>query len=73
MKHRTKGWFCVKQPSPIELEEKLTWLQARQREEEFFSTQQPWLSQPQGVRQYLGTARLTSRLTEILYDSIAAW
>ena len=66
----SKGWFCVKQPSPSELEEKLSWSEARQREYEFFSTQSPWASQSIGVRQHFGTARLTTRLSEILSDLI---
>jgi hypothetical protein len=66
----SKGWFCVKQPSPSELEEKLTWNAARQREHEFFSTRHPWATQSLTVRTHFGTARLTSRLSEILSDLI---
>ncbi|KAF8603999.1 hypothetical protein BDV93DRAFT_117624 [Ceratobasidium sp. AG-I] len=66
-----KGWFCVKQPSPAELEQNLTWAEARRREEEFFNTQTPWSSQTMTVRHYFGTARLTSRLSEILSSLIA--
>ncbi|QRV83400.1 dynamin central region protein [Ceratobasidium sp. AG-Ba] len=67
----SKGWFCVKQPSPTELDEKLTWSEARQREEEFFNTQTPWSSQSREVRSCFGVGRLTSRLTEILYSLVA--
>ncbi|KAG8714550.1 hypothetical protein FRC08_011771 [Ceratobasidium sp. 394] len=67
----SKGWFCVKQPSPSELEKNLTWREARAREEEFFMTHEPWSSQMITVRQHFGTARLTSRLSEILSDHIA--
>ncbi|KAG8736179.1 hypothetical protein FRC10_009636 [Ceratobasidium sp. 414] len=67
----SKGWFCVKQPSPSELEQNLTWQEARAREEEFFKTRVPWSSQMITVRQNFGTARLTSRLSEILSDQIA--
>ncbi|KAG9123954.1 hypothetical protein FRC07_013378 [Ceratobasidium sp. 392] len=66
-----KGWFCVKQPSPSELEQELTWQEARNREEEFFKTRNPWSSQEMTVRHHFGTARLTSRLSEILSDQIA--
>ncbi|KAJ1301437.1 hypothetical protein OPQ81_008695 [Rhizoctonia solani] len=66
----SKGWFCVKQPSPSELEEKLSWGEARQREQEFFSTTQPWATQSLSVRRHFGTARLTARLSEILSDLI---
>ncbi|CAE6452553.1 unnamed protein product [Rhizoctonia solani] len=66
----SKGWFCVKQPSPSELEEKLSWSEARQREQEFFSTGHPWATQSLPVRQHFGTARLTTRLSEILSDLI---
>ncbi|KAG8683246.1 hypothetical protein FRC11_013789, partial [Ceratobasidium sp. 423] len=66
----SKGWFCVKQPSPSELEERLSWSEARQREHEFFSTLHPWATQSLPVRQHFGTARLTTRLSEILSDLI---
>ncbi|KAG8776904.1 hypothetical protein FRC12_000633 [Ceratobasidium sp. 428] len=66
-----KGWFCVKQPSPSELEQNLTWQEARSREEEFFKTRDPWSSQMITVRQHFGTTRLTARLSEILSDQIA--
>ncbi|CEL56749.1 hypothetical protein RSOLAG1IB_08051 [Rhizoctonia solani AG-1 IB] len=66
----SKGWFCVKQPSPSELEEGLSWSEARQREQEFFSTKHPWATQSLAVRQHFGTARLTTRLSEILSDLI---
>ncbi|KAG9102798.1 hypothetical protein FRC06_001100 [Ceratobasidium sp. 370] len=67
----SKGWFCVKQPSPSELEKNLTWQEARALEETFFTTREPWSSQMITVRQHFGTARLTSRLSEILSDQIA--
>ncbi|CAE6433884.1 unnamed protein product [Rhizoctonia solani] len=66
----SKGWFCVKQPSPSELEERLSWNEARQREQEFFSTRHPWATQGLSVRHHFGTARLTTRLSEILSDLI---
>ncbi|KAH7334548.1 P-loop containing nucleoside triphosphate hydrolase protein [Rhizoctonia solani] len=66
----SKGWFCVKQPSPSELEERLSWSEARQREQEFFSTRPPWATQGLTVRHHFGTARLTTRLSEILSDLI---
>jgi hypothetical protein len=66
----SKGWFCVKQPSPSELEERLSWTEARLREREFFSTRQPWASQSLALRRHFGTAHLTSRLSEILSDLI---
>ncbi|QRV97583.1 dynamin central region protein [Ceratobasidium sp. AG-Ba] len=67
----SKGWFCVKQPNPTELQQNLTWAEARSREEDFFKTQEPWSSQLITVRQHFGTARLTTRLSEILSDQIA--
>ncbi|KAF8733469.1 hypothetical protein RHS02_07334, partial [Rhizoctonia solani] len=66
----SKGWFCVKQPSPSELEERLSWSEARQREQDFFGTNHPWATQSLAVRQHFGTARLTTRLSEILSDLI---
>lgn len=66
-----KGWFCVKQPNPSELQQNLSWAEARSREEDFFKTREPWSSQMITVRQHFGTARLTARLSEILSDQIA--
>ncbi|QRW24504.1 extracellular metalloproteinase MEP [Rhizoctonia solani] len=66
----SKGWFCVKQPSPSELEERLSWSEARQREQDFFGTKHPWATQSLAARQHFGTARLTTRLSEILSDLI---
>ncbi|KAF8756245.1 Fungalysin metallopeptidase (M36) [Rhizoctonia solani] len=45
----SKGWFCVKQPSPSELEERLSWSEARQREQDFFGTKHPWATQSLAV------------------------
>ncbi|KAF8600340.1 P-loop containing nucleoside triphosphate hydrolase protein [Ceratobasidium sp. AG-I] len=66
-----KGWFCVKQPSPAELSERLTWKEARRREEAFFTTKEPWCFQDVSTRSRFGTARLTNQLSDILSKLIS--
>lgn len=66
-----KGWFCVKQPSPTELSEKLTWKEARRREETFFTTKEPWSFQDVSTKNRFGTARLTNQLSDILSKLIS--
>ncbi|KAJ3503460.1 hypothetical protein NLJ89_g8421 [Agrocybe chaxingu] len=62
------NWFCVKQPSSNDLKNSITWLQARQREEEFFSNTAPWSSLDSEYQKYLGTMNLVQRLSLVLSD-----
>jgi hypothetical protein len=64
------GWYCVKQPSSQELKRGITWSQARQREDEFFSTKDPWSNLDPIHQKYLRTENLVERLGSILSDLI---
>ncbi|KAF8586086.1 hypothetical protein K439DRAFT_1652711 [Ramaria rubella] len=64
------GWYCVKQPSSVELEKNLTFHEARRRGEAFF-TNQPWSLLELSHRRRLGTRALTQKLNEYLMSLIA--
>ncbi|KAF8152891.1 P-loop containing nucleoside triphosphate hydrolase protein [Pholiota molesta] len=66
------NWFCVKQPSSNERKSNMTWDQARQAENDFFSTTAPWSSLEDTYQQYLRTSNLVERLSDVLYDLIEA-
>jgi hypothetical protein len=55
----------TKQPSPQELNEKISYETARQREVAFFDNNSPWNSQSH-LRQRMGTANLTKELSKLL-------
>ena len=65
------NWFCVKQPSSMELKVKMSWTQARKMEEDFFSTKAPWSQLEETYQKYLKTSNLVERLTTVLSDLIA--
>lgn len=66
------GWFCVKQPDPIELrQEKISWEEARAREEVFFSNNEPWRSLDEQFRVRLGSLNLIRFLSRLLSRFIA--
>ena len=44
------NWYCVRQPSPNDLKQGITWSEARKREDQFFSSTQPW-SELDGIYQ----------------------
>jgi hypothetical protein len=66
------NWFCVKQPSSNELKLKMDWTQARQAEDDFFSSRAPWSTLEDTYQKYLKTGNLVERLSNILFDLIEA-
>ncbi|KAG7091488.1 hypothetical protein E1B28_010519 [Marasmius oreades] len=64
-------WFCVKQPSTSELQKCVTWSEARQREDDFFSMTPPWSDLEPMYQKYLRTSNLVERLSVILSDLIS--
>lgn len=64
------GWYSVKQPDSVELEEGITWAGAREAEADFFRTQEPWASLSRSDHQHLGTPNLVERLSDTLSELI---
>ncbi len=64
------NWFCVKQPSSNDLKQNWTWMQARQKEAEFFSGTSPWNELETVYARYLRTENLVTRLSQVLSDLI---
>ncbi|THG95428.1 hypothetical protein EW026_g6225 [Hermanssonia centrifuga] len=64
------GYFVTKQPSPKELEDKISYDVARQRETEFFENIHPW-SGRSDLRKRMGTANLTKELSKLLGNVIS--
>ncbi|KAK0224243.1 P-loop containing nucleoside triphosphate hydrolase protein [Armillaria fumosa] len=65
------NWYCVKQPSSVELGQRITWQQAREKERNWFRTTAPWKDLETFYKGYLQTANLVARLSSILSDLIA--
>lgn len=65
------NWFCVKQPSSNDLKQGVTWADARQRENEFFSMTAPWCNLESMYQKYLRTGNLVERASSILSDLIS--
>ncbi|KAL0573674.1 hypothetical protein V5O48_008286, partial [Marasmius crinis-equi] len=65
------GWFCVKQPSTSDLLKRITWAEARTKENDFFSMTTPWCDLEPIHQRYLRTSNLVGRLSMILSDLIA--
>ncbi|KAJ3559507.1 hypothetical protein NM688_g311 [Phlebia brevispora] len=63
------GYFVTKQPSPKELEEKISFETARQRERAFFEGTAPW-SDRTTLRNRMGTPNLTKELSRLLGNVI---
>ena len=63
------GYYVTKQPSPKELEEKVTFEDARAREIAFFETAEPWSSKSH-LRNRMGTPNLTAELSRLLGNVI---
>ena len=59
------GYFVTKQPSPKELEEKISFDEARQREREFFDSENPWKDKDH-LKSQMGTSNLTNALSNLL-------
>jgi hypothetical protein len=64
------NWYCVKQPKPSELKERITWTEARKREDVFFLTGSFSRLEPV-YQKYLRTSNLVERLSSILSDLIS--
>ena len=65
------NWYCVKQPSSVELGQRITWQQAREKERNWFRTTAPWKDLDTFYKGYLQTTNLVARLSSILSDLIA--
>lgn len=65
------NWYCVKQPSSADLLRKISWNEARQREDDFFATAQPWCSLDAMYHRYLRTHNLVGRLSLVLSELIS--
>jgi hypothetical protein len=65
------NWFCVKQPSSNDLKLDITWEDARQMENAFFSSNAPWCELESVYQKYLRTGNLVDRLSSVLSDLIA--
>ncbi|ESK87720.1 hypothetical protein Moror_1821 [Moniliophthora roreri MCA 2997] len=64
-------WFCVKQPGTSDLQNGITWSQARDNENKFFATTSPWRDLELTYQKYLRTNNLVERLSVILSDLIS--
>lgn len=65
------NWFCVKQPSPEQLKLGITWVEARNSENVWFSTTAPWCELEGRYQKYLRTSNLVAKLSIVLSDLIA--
>lgn len=63
------GWHVVKQPNQQQLQERITYTEARQDELDFFE-KIPWGTLEQSIRSRLGTTALTQVLGNTLFDLI---
>ncbi|EMD32900.1 hypothetical protein CERSUDRAFT_76972 [Gelatoporia subvermispora B] len=64
------GWFSVKQPDSRALAEGISWAEARQLEQEYFSMTPSWAKLESQYRQQLGTTSLIERLSAVLSSLI---
>ncbi|KAI6107743.1 P-loop containing nucleoside triphosphate hydrolase protein [Pisolithus croceorrhizus] len=71
VEHLDNNWYCVKQPSSRDISLGTNWVEARKMEKEFFAGERPWSGLDSHLHQFLGTGRLTERLSAILAELIA--
>ncbi|KAI6128075.1 P-loop containing nucleoside triphosphate hydrolase protein [Pisolithus croceorrhizus] len=71
VEHLDNNWYCVKQPSSRDISLGINWMEARKTEKEFFAGERPWSGLDSHLHQFLGTGRLTERLSAILAELIA--
>ncbi|KAJ3539480.1 hypothetical protein NMY22_g4720 [Coprinellus aureogranulatus] len=64
------NWYCVKQPSSNELKSKISWSEARKRENDFFAGTTPWSELDPFYHRFLRTKNLVSKLSSVLSDLI---
>lgn len=65
------GWYCVKQPDLVQMQEGLSWEEARAAEAEFFSTVSPWADLERSHKARIGSGKLADRLGVILSDLVS--
>ncbi|TFK21928.1 hypothetical protein FA15DRAFT_597001 [Coprinopsis marcescibilis] len=65
------NWYCVKQPSSNDIKNNVTWEEARQRENDFFSSTAPWSELESYYQKHLRTSNLVDRLSSVLSDLIS--
>jgi hypothetical protein len=61
----------VKNPDSQDISNGITYEEARQKEADFFETQEPWSTLDWGYQQRLGTEKLTRHLGQALSDLIS--
>ena len=64
-------YYSVKNPDSQEIRNGITYEQAREKEDEFFSTKAPWSNLEWLYKRRLGTDKLTRRLGQVLSDLIS--
>ena len=64
------GWYCVRQPGTIELQDNITWEEARKNELDFFQQTAPWKDVEFQLKERLGTRKLSAALGKKLFDLI---
>jgi hypothetical protein len=70
--HFKHGWHCVKQPDQEQLDDGISWEDARQNETLFFENAPQWSSLEEAIKSRLGTKFLTQELGTILFELICA-
>lgn len=65
------GWYCVKQPDLVQMQEGLSWEEAREAEAEFFTTVSPWADLERFHRARIGSGKLAEHLGVILSDLVS--
>ncbi|KIO31593.1 hypothetical protein M407DRAFT_67741 [Tulasnella calospora MUT 4182] len=65
------GWYCVKQPDLVQMQEGVSWEEARAAEAEFFTTVSPWADLERSHRARIGSGKLANRLGVILSDLVS--
>jgi Dynamin central region len=68
--HFQHGWYCVKQSDQQQLDNGISWQDARDNEVNFFLSTDPWRRVPSSLKSRLGTQCLTSALGKKLFDLI---
>ncbi|KIO31592.1 hypothetical protein M407DRAFT_19341 [Tulasnella calospora MUT 4182] len=65
------GWYCVKQRDLVQLQEGVTWEEAKSYETEYFQTTAPWADLGPSQRSRLGSQKLADRLGSILSNLVS--
>ncbi|KAG8918972.1 hypothetical protein FRC01_001550 [Tulasnella sp. 417] len=65
------GWYCVKQRDLVQLQEGVTWEEAKSYETEYFQTTSPWADLGPAGRSRLGSQKLADRLGNILSNLVS--